>query len=76
MYQQYTRKMLRIWYSKKDEIRFKLDNPKANREYPEMEEELAQYITGLRARGVCVSSFLIKVVNIWAKLASTIRNRV
>jgi hypothetical protein len=45
MHQQYTRKMLRIWYSKKDEIRFKLDNPKANRKNPEMEEELAQNIT-------------------------------
>ena len=26
-----------------------------------MEEESAQYITGLRARGVCESSFMIKV---------------
>ena len=69
LYPQYTRKMLRDWYSKKDKIlephnkhkRFKLDNPKANGEYPHMEEELEKYITGLRARGVCVSSFMIKV---------------
>ena len=48
--------MSRDWYSKKDEIlqshhkhkRFKLDNPKANGEYPEMEEELDKYITELR----------------------------
>ena len=64
-YPEYTRKMLRDWYSKKDEIlkshhkhkRFKLDNPKANGEYSEMEEELDKYITELRVRGVCVSSF-------------------
>ena len=57
LYPEYTRKMLRDWYSKKDEIlkshhkhkRFKLDNPKANGEYPEMEEELDKYITELRA---------------------------
>ena len=69
LYPEYTRKMLRDWYSKKDEIlkshhkhkRFKLDNPKANGEYPEMEEELDKYITELRARGVFVSSFMIKV---------------
>ena len=61
--------MLGDWYSKKDEIlksqnkhkRFKLGNPKANAEYIEVEEELAQYKTGIRARVVCVSSFMIKV---------------
>ena len=69
LYPEYTRKMLRDWYSKKDEIlqshhkhkSFKLDNPKANGKYPEMEEELDKHITELRVRGVCVSSFMIKV---------------
>ena len=53
MYPHYTSKLLRDWYRKKDEIlkshnkhkRFKLDNPKANGEYQEIEEELAQYIS-------------------------------
>ena len=57
--------MSRDWYSKKEEIlkshnkhkRFKLDNPKANGKYLEFKEELAQYITGIRERGVCCVFF-------------------
>ena len=69
LYPQYKRKMLQYWYSKKDTIlasshkhkRFKLDNPNAKGEYPEMETQLDAYIMQLRDRGVCVSSFMIKV---------------
>ena len=69
MYPEYSRKMLIDWYSKKDAIlsshhkhkRFKLDNPNANGAYPAMEDALEKYIIDLRARGVCVSSFMIKV---------------
>ena len=57
------------YYSKKDTIlasshkhkRFKLDNPNAKGEYPEMETKLETYIMQLRDCGVCVSSFMIKV---------------
>ena len=69
LYPQYKRKMLQYWYSKKDTIlasshkhkRFKLDNSNAKGEYPEMETQLDAYIIQLRDRGVCVSSFMIKV---------------
>ncbi len=51
LYPQYKRKMLQYWYSKKASShkhkRFKLDNPNAKREYPEMETQLDAYIMQL-----------------------------
>jgi len=69
LHPEYSRKMLIEWYTKKDAIlnsqhkhkRFKLANPNANGEFPEMEDLLEKYIMDLRSRGVCVSSFMIKV---------------
>ena len=58
LYPQYKRKMLQYWYSKKDTIlasshkhkRFKLDNPNAKGEYPEMETLFDAYIMQLREK--------------------------
>ena len=58
LFPQYKRKMLQYWYSKKDTIlasshkhkRFKLDNPNAKGEYPEMETLFDAYIMQLREK--------------------------
>ena len=39
----------------------KIDKKNANGQYPSMEDKLDKYIVELRARGVCVSYFMIKV---------------
>ena len=47
--------------SHKKHKRVKIYKTNAKGEYPSMEDKLDKYIVELRARGVCVSYFMIKV---------------